>query len=245
MAKSYSAAWQTASAFCAPARDSFASNPRASVLRRSSAAFNPVSASMIHLGPSVAKMGSRGSRFHLCMTGNRPPARSPVMARPAVDSGKAAHHGKIPYLTCFWTKPPFCPSFWLFLYRKSVDSQRKSVDSRRKSVASRRKSVASLRESVASLQESVASLQETIASRGEKTVSKSETVRPRHCPAACRRQDSPIFPSHYSQTRLDGNSDTRSLSTSDVCPLSIAPRFFQVSGLDISAFQRVSFQNFR
>ena len=188
MAKSYSAAWQTASAFCAPARDSFASNPRASVLRRSSAAFNPVSASMIHLGPSVAKMGSRGSRFHLCMTGNRPPARSPVMARPAVDSGKAAHHGKIPYLTCFWTKPPFCPPFWLFLYRESVDSRGKSVDSRRKSVDS---------------------LREAVASRGEKTVSKSETVRPRHCPAACRRQDSPIFPSHYSQTRLDGNSDTR------------------------------------
>jgi len=186
MAKSYSAAWQTASAFCAPARDSFASNPRASVLRRSSAAFTPVSASMIHPGPSVAKMGSRGSRFHLCMT---------VMARPAVDSGKAAHHGKTPYLTCFWTKPPFCPSFWLFLYRKSVDSRGKSVDSRRKSVDSRRKSVDSRRKSVDSRgksvdsrgksvdsrgksvdsrRKSVDSRRKSVASRGEKTVSKSE-----------------------------------------------------------------------
>jgi len=30
-----------------------------------------------------------------------------------------------------------------------------------------------------------------------------------YCPAACRRQDSPIFPSLHFQTRGEGNSDTR------------------------------------
>jgi hypothetical protein len=34
-------------------------------------------------------------------------------------------------------------------------------------------------------------------------------TRSRHGPAACRRQDRPIFPCLYSLTRLDGNSDTR------------------------------------
>src|SRR5207245_1245245 len=40
------------------------------------------------------------------------------------------------------------------------------------------------------------------------THARGQRARPRRCPAACRRQDSPIFPGPYFQTRLDGNSDT-------------------------------------
>lgn len=48
------------------------------------------------------------------------------------------------------------------------------------------------------------------------TSARGMRTRPRHCPAACRRQDSPIFPSLHFQTRVEGNSDTRGLGRGGV-----------------------------
>ncbi len=44
---------------------------------------------------------------------------------------------------------------------------------------------------------------------GQEPMPRGQRTRPRHCPAACRRQDRPIFPTHHTVTRVEGNSDTR------------------------------------